>query len=118
MGVRQIADRLNMNVREVYRSAKEAAKAASAAIARRNAEARSQSAGHRLTEREKALRRVSETLTLRKSKVTRRIVHQEMAKIGFAVRWTESKEVLSKVRGLVVDPGEADPPSIIVSGTS
>jgi hypothetical protein len=116
--VQQVADRLNMNVREVYRIAQEEAKAASAAVARRNAAVRLQTAAYRLTERETALRRVAETLTLRESKVTRRIVHQEMAKIGFAVRWSESKEVLSRVRNLVVAAEDKGATLASASGTS
>ena len=116
--VNQVADRLNMNVREVYRLAPDAAKAAAAAIARRSSAQRAQAAAYRLAEREEAVVRVAQALALRKSKVTRRIVHEEMAKNGIAVRWTESKAVLSRVRSSVAAAEAVALDSEGVSGTS
>lgn len=99
--VRQVADRLNMNVRDLYRLAPLAAKTASAAVARRNAVARSQLAAFRLSKRDQTMHDVAVNLASRKSKVTRRVVQEEMAKSGIAIRWAESKEILSKMRRLV-----------------
>ncbi len=116
--VQQVADRLNMNVRELYRLAPDAAKAAVVAIAKRSSAQRVQAAAYRLTEREAAIVRVGQALASRKSKVTRRIVHEEMARNGIAVRWTESREVLSSVRRAIAAAEATAPATEGVSGTS
>lgn len=106
-----------MNVRVAYRLAPDAAKAAVAAIARRSPAQRAQAAAYRLTEREKAVTRVTKALALRKSKVTRCIVHEEMAENGIAVGWAECRDVLSKVRSSVAAMQAAAPALGCVSGT-
>jgi hypothetical protein len=102
----KVADRLNMNVRDVYRLASYEAKVTSAELARRNSQARAQLASRRSTERDLAIQRVAKFFATKQSKVTRRNVHVEMAKCGVPVRWSESKDVLSTVRGLVASEVE------------
>ncbi len=92
---RDAAVRLGMDVREMYRIAPDAMKAASAAIQARKAAKRAAKAESRLQDLETLLRAVSATLAAKRSKVTRRVVCDELAKCGYQVTWAESKHVLA-----------------------
>jgi hypothetical protein len=92
------AQRLGMDVREVYRLAQEAAKNASAALEARSVLHRAAQAARRSQARDSAIGRVATSLASRGCKLTRRVVDDEMARQGYVVRWSESKEVMDLVR--------------------
>jgi hypothetical protein len=92
------AQRLTMDLREVYRLAPDAAKNASAALEARSVLHRAAQAARRSQARDSAIGRVATVLASRDCKVTRRVVFDEMARQGYEVRWSESKEVVDLVR--------------------
>ncbi len=79
----------------MYRIAPDATKAASAAIQARKAAKQAAKAENRLQDLETLLRAVSATLAAKRSKVTRRLMCDELAKCGYQVTWAESKQVLA-----------------------
>ena len=98
--VRSAAARLDMNVREIYRIAPDAAREVTAATQARKANERAAKVERRSRDLENAVQIISANFAATHAKVTHRLVlvDAELAKLGYQVRWAENKLVLALVQ--------------------
>jgi hypothetical protein len=96
-----VAQRLNMSVREIYRLVPLEAKLATKAFAERRKALHAQRAASRVQKLADAVTQVASDLRRREVDPTKRLVGDEIEKCGICLKWAESKPVLQAVRAEV-----------------